>query len=351
MRHALPALLILAATGCATQSPELLLRAELTARTAGVVLHDDGLSGAAAMADQVCLFDALAGEVTGDLELDGGQERLLDAWGTHALAATDTAVWQISREIEGTPEKLQQLHAIDGRLITDGVALLHSYEGRCAVTFEGSGDSVSMVTQLDCSGTVGFSADRTSGTVFIADGSDVIALDRTGTFTAFQGANVNRITWNPVAQNLVGARVGESMLHAWTVKGEALWQVALSGPLHDLDIAGDKGFVAVMASSDTGAEFRMLDGTTGGSLVEWPTPSLAEVSVSADGDGLALITEDIVYLYDVIASPSAFGLPSAEQAAALQPLIGADGMVSTGTAAGAGAGIVGTAALVALIAD
>ena len=269
MRHTMPVLLILAATGCATQSPELQLRAELSARTAGVVLHDDGLSGAAAMADQVCLFDALAGEVIGDLELDGGNERLLDAWGPNALAATDTAAWQISRSIEGTPEQIQQIVALDGRLITDGVALLHSYEGRCAVTFDGASDSVSMVTQLDCSGPVGFSADRASGTVFIADGTDVISLDRSGAFTAFQGANVNRITWNPIAENLVGARVGESTLHAWTLSGDALWEVALSGPLHDLDIAGDEGFVAIMTSSDSGAEFRMLDGNTGGPPPAW----------------------------------------------------------------------------------
>lgn len=351
MRPTLTVLLILAATGCTTQSPELQLRAELTARTAGVVLHDDGLSGAAAMADQVCLFDALAGEVIGDLELDGGNERLLDAWGAHALAATNTAAWQISRSIEGTPEQIQQVQALDGRLIQSGVALLHSYEGHCAVTFNGEDDSVSMVTQLDCTGSVGFSADRASGTVFIADGTDVISLDRTGAYTAFQGANVNRITWNPVAQNLVGARVGESTLHAWTVGGDALWKVPLSGPLYDLDIAGDEGFVAIMTSSDSGGEFRMLDGTTGESVVEWPTPTLADVSVSADGGGLALTTEDIVYLYDVIASPTGLGLPSTDQAAALQPLMGEDGMITTGTAVGAGASVVGTAALVALIAD
>jgi hypothetical protein len=320
------------------------LRAVLNAETDGVKLHDDGATGHAAMADQLCLFDLDHGAVLDDIDLARGHETLLDADGDRTLARVrDLHVVPT----DGSDGVSFAVDALDARLLGDEVVAVVAVEDSCAATWLAAGVEPMgfVVPGMDCSGEVGFAVDRSDGAVWIADGRVLTRIDRTGAFVRHDVARADRVSWDASTRGVVVGAHGGDWVQGVTVDGDVAWSRTLDGRLADLDVAGDAGVSAIMLSEAAGGALELVDSETGEPTAVHPLPSVAEMTFSNDGRDLALVLPDSVYLYDVDTDVTLWDTPSVSRAGEVNAWVG-PGLV------GGGAGTtLGVAIAVALLVD
>lgn len=345
MRVTSLAVLVLATTGCSADGDVgFTLRATLDAETDGVRLHDDGATGHAAMADQLCLFDLDAGAVLGDVNIGDGHETLLDADAEHTLARlNDLHVL----DNDGSKGHSFALHPLDARLLGDEVVALVSHDDTCAVTWlsQGTTGAGFAVPDMTCDASVGFAVDRDDGAAWIADGAVLTRVDRSGHFTRHEGALADMVSWNASTGGVVVGARGGDWVQGVTRDGEVAWSRTLDGALVDLDAAGDAGVDAIMVTDPRGGTLELVDSESGEPGAVHPLPDVAEMTFSNDGTDLALVVPDRVFLYDVETGMTLFDTPSVSHASEVNPWVG-PGLVGGGAST-----TLGVAIAVALLVD
>lgn len=305
--------------GCHAPEVAITERAVLDAPADEVSLHDGSGTADAAMADQICVLDTRAGEVLGDHDLGNGTDRLLDVFGTRALAVGDGALFDVDgTTLEAVPAF--GFDALAARHLDQGLVAMGRDANGCAVAW--SDGAAWAVPSVNCTAGASFAADRATGAVWIADGQALTAITADGHSYAFSEVNADRVLWNPASETLVLARAGESLLRAVTPDGQVAWGLDADGAVVDLELAEATGTLVVSVSNLHGGEVLLLDANTGQQIASHPTPIAPRVSISRDGLSLALLTADAVHFYDVdpdaglLASPTTAAVEDANGAAA-----------------------------------
>jgi len=300
----------------------------MEARTQGVVLHDGGALGNAAMMDQICVFDQGAATIVGDFDLGQTPEILLDAHTDRAIASSDGIVFELPTSLaSATP--LFNASPIAARVLDDGVAALIDQGEHCAVVFDTSDtQAVYELEDVACGPDIGFTADRATGTVYIADGRSFGAIESDGSFQFFPEEAADMIAWDSTTGTVLLAQRGGSLLRSANPDGTINWGVEVAGAVHALSMAETQGLATVMVDDYAGGELIVIDAATGEQLVSHLTPDLADVTFSSDGLSMGIIQPDAVYLYTVDPDMNPMATPTSAQAADLGMVIG------TGSAVG-----------------
>ncbi len=136
--------LLLALVACAPGENEgLALRSVLQRATSGLVLHANGENGHAGMSGTNCPFDTASGRVTGDYDLPGEGERVVDHGPSPlgdetVLLVLERDLWMLEKSSgEYVVSGLGARGAVDARLIDAGAAVVLRAGDACAIGWRG----------------------------------------------------------------------------------------------------------------------------------------------------------------------------------------------------------------------
>jgi len=300
-------------SACSGDQVSFDLRTTMDARTNGVVLSDDGAMGDAAMFDQICAFDAVAGEVIGDLDLGLSEERVLDAFGPHLLATADGALHLVDRNDISNVEATFDINAIEAKVLHNGIVSLVQSQAECRVVFDINGELTDVaVPGMSCDAGVDFAVDREREIAFVADGEHLAAVTLDGAAFIDNGAMASTVSYDPTADVLLVSNTGYNDIRAMDVDGNVLWDVEARGNVVASGVSGDIGATAFMVEHENGGEVVVLDSVTGEQRLGQLTPDVADITVSLDGGTLALTTPESVYIYDVQVGVGEVQMPSVD---------------------------------------
>jgi hypothetical protein len=300
----IPLSFVIASVGCTPggEATDFQYRATLARQTSGLELHFDGEQGHAGMLGTNCPFDTRTGMVTGDYDLPGRDEIIQDAEPTvlgeitiaavvdddvHVLDKTDGVYTHVPVSAPGVRE---------ARLLTDGVVTLHD---DCTVQTRTLDGDVTEVTPVAVCEGADFEVDPATGIAFVAAGPDGVLLGADGPVAV---PDADLVSWDPATDAFYTARRGGTVLEALEADGTVRWSVQTAGPIHAIDDAGEAHGVAVVMEQPSGRGWIALhDGTTGAENKRGETPSAADaLSVSGNGEVIALVRADQTYFYDIL---------------------------------------------------
>ena len=300
-------------SACSGDQVSFDLRTTMDARTNGVVLSDDGAMGDAAMFDQICAFDAMQGEVIGDLDLGESDERVLDAFGPHVLAAADGALHLVDRNDISNIEATYAIDAIEAKVLHNGIVSLVQSQAECRVIFDINGLSTEVnVPGMTCDNGCDLAVDREREIAFVANGESLAAVTLDGVTFFENGAMASMVAYDPIGDVVMVSNTGYNDIRGMDIDGNVLWDVEASGNVFDSGVSGEIGATAFMIEHENGGEVVVLDSVTGEQRLGQLTPDVADISVSLDGGTIALSTPDSVFIYDVQVGVSEVQMPSVD---------------------------------------
>lgn len=312
-------LLVCALIACSTDPDVRFTQlATLPTATEGVVLWSDGQTAEAAMAEQVCTVDLYGGDVLGDTDLAPGQEQLLDGDGERTLIRADGVLYTMPAGVQ-VAEQVFDAHLVDG-----GVRALVAHDGRCAVT---DGSTAVAIPKTRCDGPVSFDVDPVTGTAWIADGRSLSVLTVDGRFARRDGVDAEHVLWDAASGAVIATERGAT-LSRLEPDGHRTWTLELAGPALDLDLSQRAGVLAVMVDEPEGARLQIVDVESGEIVGEHPLPASGEVSLSEDGDRMALATDSEVLFYELTLDGRNLRLPEDSGAAGRWSGLGVAGVVA-----------------------
>lgn len=290
------------ASGCAPVPDQgLRLRSVLQRDTAGLVLHADGFTGHAGMFGSNCPFETEEGRVTGDYDLPGEGEVVVDHGPSPLGPATvllvlDRRLWLLEKSSgEYVIGELGSSGAVDARLTEAGAAVVMRRDGACSLGWRGWEAPEGRVPLSACP--TAMDADPVTGaTALVIDGSLAIATPDGVTAMEVPAAAV---AWSAAAGGFV---VGDALggLSAWSLDRELLWEAQAAGAVEALAAPAEVGRVVAHAAAAEGqGQLLWLDAASGAALAERETPSVARaVTVSDDASTIAVTVRDRSYFFE-----------------------------------------------------
>lgn len=279
--------------GCAPPEIQMSHMSTLQSTTNGVVLHDNGQRGHAAMRGTTCEFDTLNGWIVEDHDLPTRSEDIQDALDGAVLGTSPKGVHFVHSRLD------DELVAgvVASRLLGGVTATIRVDEdGTCIGTF---GPVTVELPAAACDPESDVAVDRVAEALIIATGGDVLAVDANG-FTVIDGG-ANLVVFDAVAERIYLARKGEREVWAIELDGSIAWTVELNGPVHAMSDMGIRGKIVAMIGEEGRGTLVVMQGEDGLQVSEHPTPAPTdELTVSEDGTTLGVVLEAEVYFYDVI---------------------------------------------------
>lgn len=293
MRNTLAfALATTALVGCAPETVGLSFQSTLNNETRGLVLHDEGDLGHAAMWDTTCEFSTGEAEVTSDLDLPTQFEAILDTRDGVVLAKSAEGLHFIEGGVWAAELDIAVPGVIDGKITDDGVAALVDDAG-CRVTWFHDEVASHELDVSACATATDFAvlpgAGLRAAVLATAEGVFVVTPSR----AELLAESGHTLSWNEITHTvLVGDEAGVSSI---TPEGDVQWQRNLAADVVDVSGMGVRGSAAVVTSEG----FTVLSGDDGSTLAVEGLPSEAEVVVSRDANRLAFVTGEQAHFYDL----------------------------------------------------
>ncbi|MCO4743207.1 MAG: hypothetical protein KC912_00360 [Proteobacteria bacterium] len=294
MRFAVVSLALLA-SGCASDGADSFdYQSSLSRNARGLVLHQDGSIGHAGMMGTNCPFETSEGSVTGDYQLPGEGEKVVDSGdligeNTVLLLLGDDAHLLDKSTGEYTHETLTVAGLEEARLYEGGIVALSREEtGACLVSWSDSEESVAAPCgDLDVNPETGLAVIAHERGVSLVSANDVFRVADFGDSGVYDH-NAQAI-YTSDAQTV----------RALEEDGTLRWEVELEGRVVDITEAGATGAAAVFVALPDGAgQVVYLDGDTGARQASVRTPGLAdELTVSADGSTVAITRAGAAHFY------------------------------------------------------
>ncbi|MFT7519848.1 MAG: outer membrane protein assembly factor BamB [Kiritimatiellia bacterium] len=284
--------LALGAAACSSAEVHLDYQSTLWSETRGLVLHDEGDLGHAAMWDTTCEFDVNTGEVTGDVDLPTNSESVLDTLDGKVLARSSQGLHTVAgtQWLQGQDVALNTLtgamtHAGPVALIRDGDA--------CDVLWTATGASQTLACGLDAQ----LAADRATGNVFVTSQGELTLV--TPDDVTHLASDVGQGAWNATTGQFYAASADGLTLAALDTDGAEMWTMDLSDSVRSMDDLGTRGGVAVVTN---GNDLYLID-DIGQVRAHDRMPSPADITVSNDGRNLALVLPDQANFFDINDGP------------------------------------------------
>ncbi|MBW2257468.1 MAG: hypothetical protein JRI25_23110 [Deltaproteobacteria bacterium] len=306
MRNLWLGLVVVGASACTTSAVNFEHQSELAVASRGIALNTDGVDGVVGMFGTTCRVMVHDGTIGEDYNFPTEDERVVDAtelFGDNAvLVISDMGahvtypdrVWDWGTDDFGGPGVLE------GSIYDDGVAMLA--DNPCRVDWSNGTDAVTTEVPDDLCQGASFTADRSDGRVFVANG-DVVKVTEDGYENIAEGADL--VVWDMAAQVLYATLTGSSTLQGIEEDGAIRWTTEVEGSIVTLDVMGMLGQAAVMVEKANGAGALLtVDGYTGEITSSLATPSAAEQVESSDnGKTLAVVLPREVHFFNVRSAP------------------------------------------------
>lgn len=283
------------------------LQSTMDAQTRGVALFDWSNTGVAGMLDQTCAFDFRQGVVLGDVvDLPGTDDRVVDGDGSQAIVTSAGIAYTVSEWGDTFPIGGATV-VVDAAFARSGIVTVGLREGTCGADFTGLGTFTSLA-DMDCSRLridSGFGTDA----AFVADGTTVARVDAAGV-TPIE-AYADLLSWDDRTGTLVIALAGGEHVRGLDAEGNTEWTIEVDGTVESIDTLGRDGMTVVTFERADGlGEVVVVSNQDGSVHADHVTPSVTGVTVSPNGDSVALVTEDNVHFYDVTPEGVGFAVPS-----------------------------------------
>jgi hypothetical protein len=225
----------------------------------GLEISNDGLWAHAGMKGFTCDVYTEDGSVAADLDYPGSGDEVIDGYNNRLLVRTNEGLF-VTRFGQHTPSgSLDEEFLADARLVDGGLATLAWEEEGCRIAWYTQVDSPDARTFLDegwCLGSVTMLAERDTGTVWLANSEQLVAITPQGEHNFAVGGDL--LTWDPVWGQIYMAHSGDSFYVAIDDSGG--WrEIETAGPIRALGTLGQVG--ALVVGSPGGIE--VIWGETG----------------------------------------------------------------------------------------
>lgn len=281
------------AAGCASEV-ELEYQSTLFSETRGLVLHDSGTEGHAAMWGTTCSFDVRTGEVLGDIDAPSETEEVHDVSNRQVLVNSPMGAFALEDEQWEATGTAIGTDARQVRFTETGVAALVQTTDRCSVTWADTENAEVVEVGTSCATDL-FEVDPASGHSFVVADGQLLSVSSDGITEL--GEAPTTMAWNAATKRLfIGT---EGVVQGLSASGDLEWEAPIAGgELYSMDDLGVTGAVAVTTRGSS-ASLTLLDGATGDLLADLPTPDVGRVAASRSGEYLGLVLRNEAHFFRV----------------------------------------------------